>query len=95
MLTLKEKSPSELRNPSATSTEFQIAVAIAINKGHLSSAAEMLMQQKQMFVYSRGGDGDGLGSGGLERQCNPVLNKSQLQGWCTKEHTNVEMGSWY
>lgn len=36
----------------------------------------MLMQLKQMFVFDRGRDGDGLGSAGLEPCCNPILNKS-------------------
>lgn len=36
----------------------------------------MLMQLKQMFVFDHGGDGDGLGSAGLEPWCNLILNKS-------------------
>lgn len=44
--------------------------------GVLLQEPEMLTQLKQMFVYGRGGDGDGLGSAGLEPWCNPILNKS-------------------
>lgn len=44
--------------------------------GVLLQELEMLRQLKEMFVYGHGGDGDRLGSTGLEPWCNPILNKS-------------------